>query len=127
MNVGKLLDSAKCVAWACRMIFHSCFTSFLISFRNLWNAYRSEFLTETEKTLKYCKFIMKYADHFDKIYSEECGRWMDSYNAYMDYQEKIKEEAERKKEEARKEAERIENLSNAPVQGQDAEHILRHS
>ena len=26
LNVGKLLDFAKCVAWACRMIFHSCFS-----------------------------------------------------------------------------------------------------
>ena len=24
LNVGKLFDFAKCVAWACRMIFHSC-------------------------------------------------------------------------------------------------------
>lgn len=79
----------------------------------------------------YCKFIVKYADEIGINLQEEvngCKQWLEMYKAYQDFLEQVKEQEELEKaQKAKKEEERKEKIANAPIEGKDADHILRQS
>lgn len=48
-----------------------------------------------EAILMYCNFILNFKEEFAQKYSEECQKWMESYNAYLAYMKKAEEKVEK--------------------------------
>ena len=97
--------------------------------------------SKMEEQRVYCKIVLHYADLglLEEKYVQSCKDWWKAYEKYLEefriYEEQIKElkrkEQERIEElvrlQEKAEEQRMEQIRNAPVNGNTKDHILRRS
>ncbi len=103
----------------------------ILPLRNSNIAYRSPWIlpeayektTPVELQLMYCRFILDHASQFEDIYSEECQKFMKSYQAYKEFVSTHEEEQSKKEPLQLRGQERVQG----PFFGSTNNHILRNS